>query len=83
MPWLGVRVGSQSAELVYARGSGYGLRVLASTHFQGAGYGGGELGSFWLSFDPDNCTLKYGKGCRMLETTFLSYTFTGAGEPLE
>lgn len=79
---MGVRVGAQSAELVFFRGPGFGLRVLAATHFSGCGYGRGDRSTFWLSFDPDNWTVKYGQGCRMRDRTFLSYTFGDSGETL-
>lgn len=57
--------------------------MLASTHFGGCGYGKGERSAFWLSFDPDNRTVKYGQGCRMRDRTFLSYTFAASGAFLQ
>eukprot|EP00112_Aurelia_sp_Birch-Aquarium-sp1_P008432 Seg1928.7 transcript_id=Seg1928.7/GoldUCD/mRNA.D3Y31 product="hypothetical protein" protein_id=Seg1928.7/GoldUCD/D3Y31 len=34
-----------------------------------------RLLSYWLSYDRDACTVKYGKGYRMVETTLLTHNF--------
>ena len=34
-----------------------------------------RLLSYWFSYDRDACTVKYGKGYRMVETTLLSHDF--------
>ena len=38
-----------------------------------AGYELDRWLSYWVSFDPDTCTLKYGVGHHMEETTMMTY----------
>lgn len=78
-PWLGVRVGSQSAEFVYHNGAGCGVQVLASIFAPSVGFGDGCRAAFWFSFDPYNRVLKYGKGSRMRDNTFLTHSFSSNG----
>jgi len=81
-PWVGVRVGKERVELVYAKGDGHSHKILTASSHPGAGFGGRKsCQTCWLSFDPDKCTVKFGNGSRMLECTYLQYTFQGSGKP--
>ncbi|KAK9831309.1 hypothetical protein WJX81_000976 [Elliptochloris bilobata] len=72
--WIGVRVGLAGADLVMCRGGT--TQVLSRSPGAKAGYVENRRLSFWLSFDPDAQTVKYGKGHHMEESTLLQHTFT-------
>ncbi|CAC5403890.1 unnamed protein product [Mytilus coruscus] len=58
---LSTMKGGEEEELTILNGKGCGLE--------------NRLISYWYSYDRDNLVLKYGKGYRMEETTFLTYDF--------
>ena len=51
------------------------IRPLTVVVGGGCGLEKGSNVSYWLSYDRDRLTLKYGKGYRMEETTLLVYDF--------
>ena len=81
-PRIDVRISLHMAELVLHRGSRQGCKVLARNQLRKAGYSLGKSESFWFSLNPDDGDLKYGKGSRMLERTFLQYSLLKEGSTL-
>ena len=49
--------------------------VRGVVHNESVGYEANREVSYWLSYDRDHLTLKYGKGYRMEETTLMAHSF--------
>ena len=77
-----LRIALDEVELVLCQGGSKGHKLLSRSRFSRVGYIQDKTEAFWLSLNPEQGVLKYGKGSRLQRRTFLQYDYPLEGMSL-